>query len=138
MSKVKGYINANKDKILAILMLLITFFSALLSVGGKLAIFSTIMIAVIEVIIFYLKNGLTDKFFELCVSTVKLIVDVINGEYTETKIVAASDEEILNAPKDSDSKGTPKKKRVRICILTEDMIRDILTKNEKEDKIEKA
>lgn len=138
MSKVKGYINDNKDKILAILMLLITFFSALLSMGGKLAIFSTIMIAVIEVIIFYLKNGLTDKFFELCVAMVKLIVDVINGEYTETKMVAASEEEILNAPKDSDSKGAPKKKRVRICILTEDMIRDILTKNEKEDKIEKA
>ena len=120
MSRVTGWIDIHKDKIIAILALLVSFFTALLSMGGKVAIFSTVMIAIVELAIFYLKNGLTEKFLDLCVSTVKLIVDVINGEYTKTKTITV----------DEDVKGASKKKRVKVCLLTEDMIRDILLKKE--------
>ena len=138
MNKIKEFISEHKDKIIAIMMLLVTFFSALLSMGGKVAIFSTIMIAVIELVIFYIRNGLTDDFMELCVATTKLIVDVINGEYTKTKTdpVNPEPETVVSAAKPDTNKPAPKNKKIKVCILTEEMIRDILTKNTKDDENE--
>ena len=138
MNKIKEFIEEHKDKIIAIMMLLVTFFSALLSMGGKVAIFSTIMIAVIELVIFYIRNGLSDDFMELCVATTKLIVDVINGEYTKTKTVPVTPEPetVVSAAKPDKDKPAPKNKKIKVCILTEEMIRDILTKNTKDDENE--
>ena len=132
MKSIKEWVNTHKDKLIAILTLLVSFFTALIALGKEVAIFAVVMIAIIQIIIFYLKEGLTDRFFDLCVSTTKLIVDVINGEYTKTQTV-----EVAGASNDA---STPKKKRVKRCILTEEMIRAIITKNnqelQKEEEVE--
>ena len=131
MKQMNEFIEKNKDKIIAILALAISFLTALLSMGGKVAIFCTVMIALIELLVFYLKNGLSDHFGELCVSTVKLIVDVLNGEYTETKMIETGEVKMLA---DGSSKKTRKRKSV--CTLTEDMIRDIILNKKEESQDE--
>jgi len=125
MDKIKEWVSTHKETIITILTLLISFFTALLAMGKEVAIFATVMVAIIQVIIYFLKEGLNDKFFELSVATIKLIVDVINGTYTETHMV-----EIAGSAKDG---AKPKKKKVVKCILTEDMIREILKKGDEDN-----
>ena len=92
LKAIMDYLGNHKTQIIMILGALITLFTSLEVLGGKAAIYCTIIVAFIELVIFYIKNGLTETFLEMCVNTVMLIVNVINGTYTVDKTVTVEKE----------------------------------------------
>ena len=126
LKAIMDYLGNHKTQIIMILGALITLFTSLEVLGGKAAIYCTIIVAFIELVIFYIKNGLTKTFLEMCVNTVMLIVNAINGTYTVDKTVTVEKE---SRDADNNVKTQKRKKKIKVCILTEEMVRDyILTK----------
>lgn len=80
---IKAWFTKHKSKIIVILGALISFFTSLEAFGGKAAVYCTCVVAFIELFVFYMKNGVTEAFLNMCVATIKMIVDVLNGEYTK-------------------------------------------------------
>ena len=120
------WLDAHKAHILVVLGALIAFFTSLEAFGGKAAIYCTCVVAFIECLVFYLKNGVTEAFLNMCVATVKMIVDVLNGEYTKeinkTVHKEVTDEETGEVKKQR------RRKKVKVCFLSEDMIRKYIEK----------
>jgi len=118
------WLDAHKAHILVILGALIAFFTSLEAFGGKAAIYCTCVVAFIECLVFYLKNGVTEAFLNMCVATVKMVADVLNGEYTKnintTVYKEVTDEETGEVQKKR------RRKKVKVCFLNEDMIRDYI------------
>ena len=122
----KKIITDHKDKIIAILVLLVSFFASLISMGGKIAIFATVMVALTEVVIFYLKEGITEQFINLSVKTILLIADIVNGKYTTEQIV----------PSSKHFQGNMVIEKINVTTLTEEDVREILTRQEGESNNE--
>ena len=121
--KLKNLVTKYKTEILMVLTALISFFTTLGALGGKAAVYSTIIIALIELIIYYLKNGLTEVFLNMCVATVKMIVDVVNGVYTK-EVKEPEPEKVEDG--EEEPKKASRRKKIKVCMLTEDMIREKL------------
>lgn len=121
------FLNSHKAQILMVLGALITLFTSLEVLGGKAAIYCTVVVAFIELVIFYIKNGLTQTFLDMCVNTVMLIVNTINGTYTVEKSVTVEKE---SRDANNNVKTQKRKKKIKICILTEDMVRDYILNKE--------
>ena len=117
---IKAWFTKHKSKIIVILGALISFFTSLEAFGGKAAVYCTC--------VFYMKNGVTEAFLNMCVATIKMIVDVLNGEYTK-EVNQTVHKEIVDE-KTGEVKTTRRRKKVKVCFLNEEMIRDYV-KNHK-------
>lgn len=123
IKQISDWFSAHKDKIIMVLAALISFFTSLEVFGGKGAIYCTIIVAFIEILIYYIKNGLTETFLEMCVNTALLIVNAINGKYTIEKNITVETE---TKDENNNVKSSKKRKKVKICLLTEPMIREYI------------
>ena len=123
IKQISDWFSAHKDKIIMVLAALISFFTSLEVFGGKAAIYCTIIVAFIEILIYYIKNGLTETFLEMCVNTALLIVNTINGKYTIEKNITVETE---TKDENNNVKSSKKRKKVKICLLTEPMIREYI------------
>lgn len=93
IDKIKNYIIQHKSQILVILGALVTFITALESFGGKAAVACTVIVSILELIVYFLKNGLTDTFVTMLVNLVKLITQIVNSNNADTsKTIGASKE----------------------------------------------
>lgn len=122
------WLDAHKAHILVVLGALIAFFTSLEAFGGKAAVYCTCVVAFIELFVFYIKNGVTEAFLNMCVATIKMIVDVLNGEYTKEVNQTVHKETVDE--KTGEVKTTRRRKKVKVCFLNEKMIRDYV-KNHK-------
>lgn len=120
--KIKAMIEKHKTELLMFLAAFITFCTSLTMLGGKIAVYCTIIIAIIELLVYYIKNGLTETFLNMCVTTVKMIVDVVNGVYTVEK--KEPEPEKVAVDETVKPQKTSRRKKVKVCILTEEMIRE--------------
>ena len=120
--KIKAMIEKHKTELLMFLAAFITFCTSLTMLGGKVAVYCTIIIAIIELLVYYIKNGLTETFLNMCVTTVKMIVDVVNGVYTVEK--KEPEPEKVAVDETGKPQKTSRRKKVKVCILTEEMIRE--------------
>ena len=59
----------------------------------------------------------------MCVNTALLIVNTINGKYTIEKNITVETE---TKDENNNVKSTKKRKKVKICLLTEPMIREYI------------
>lgn len=126
-NSVVKWLDAHKAHILVILGALIAFFTSLEAFGGKAAVYCTCIVAFIECLVFYLKNGVTEAFLNMCVATVKMIVDVLNGEYSKYVNTTVHKETVDE--KTGEVKKTRRRKKVKVCFLSEDMIREYIEKH---------
>lgn len=117
------WLDNHKAHILVVLGALIAFFTSLEAFGGKAAIYCTCIVAFIECLVFYLKNGVTEAFLNMCVATVKMIVDVINGEYTK-EINKTVHKEVVD--ENGETKTARRRKKVKVCFLDEETIRKFI------------
>ncbi len=122
------WLDDHKAHILVVLGALISFFTSLEAFGGKAAVYCTCIVAFIELFVFYMKNGVTEAFLNMCVATIKMIVDVLNGEYTKEVNQTVHKETVDE--KTGEVKTTRRRKKVKVCFLNEKMIRDYI-KNHK-------
>ena len=125
---IKGWFTKHKSDIIVVLGALIAFFTSLEAFGGKAAVYCTCVVAFIELFVFYMKNGVTEAFLNMCVATIKMIVDVLNGEYTKEVNQTVHKETVDE--KTGEVKTARRRKKVKVCFLNEKMIRDYV-KNHK-------
>ncbi len=92
MKKIKQFIIKYKVQILAVCAAIITLATSFMAFGGKVAIACTVIISIVELIIYYLKNGFTDVMATMLVNLIKLIVEIINNKTasSDTKISKSS------------------------------------------------
>lgn len=126
-NSVVKWLDEHKAHILVILGALIAFFTSLEAFGGKAAVYCTCIVAFIECLVFYLKNGVTEAFLNMCVATVKMIVDVLNGEYSKYVNTTVHKETVDE--KTGEVKKTRRRKKIKVCFLSEDMIREYIEKH---------
>lgn len=101
VEKIKNFITKYKVQILAICAAIITLATSFMAFGGKTAIACTVVVAIVELIVYYLKNGFTETMATMMVNLVKLIVEIINGQpMTDTKVTSTSKKEIVSLTED--------------------------------------
>lgn len=124
LQKVKDFTEKNKSKIIMIIAALISFVTSFEIFGGKAAVYCTIIVAFLELLMYYIKNGLTETFLNMCVNTVMLIVNTINGQYTIEKTIT-----VEKASRDNESSTKKQRKKVSVCFLTKDMVEEFILHN---------
>lgn len=104
MKKIKQFIIKYKVQILAICAAIITLATSFAAFGGKVAIACTVIIAIVELIVYYLKNGFTDVMATMLVNLFKLIIDIINNKSVTTEVKSVTKDKLVISMSDEEIK----------------------------------